>query len=115
VSSIRRKLPGRGWPRFLGEAVLDTGKKRLTVLFTHLSLSRDNHRMQIKYIAARTNEIDGPIILAGDFNVWNRHEIVIEGYRQETGFYKTYPSWNLKCVLIIFSKEFKLNEPSSHQ
>jgi endonuclease/exonuclease/phosphatase family metal-dependent hydrolase len=112
LSSVRRKLPGRGWPRFLGEVILDTGKKRLTVLFTHLSLSRDNHRMQIKYLAARVNQIDGPVILAGDFNVWNRHEIaLLKGSRlRNTGFYKTYPSWKPQMCLdyIFLSKEFKL-------
>ncbi len=112
LSGLRRKLPGRGWPRFLGEAVLDTGKKKLTILFTHLSLSRDNHRQQIKYIAARANEISGPVILAGDFNVWKRNEIdLLKNTRlRNTGFFKTYPSWKPQICLdyIFLTKEFKL-------
>ncbi len=112
LSSIRRKLPGRGWPRFLGEAVLDTGEKKLTVFFTHLSLSRNNHRQQIKYIAARANEINGPVILAGDFNIWERHEVeLLKSTRlRNTGFFKTYPSWKPQMCLdyIFLTKELKL-------
>lgn len=112
LSGIRHKLPGKGWPRYLGEAVLDTGKKRLTILFTHLSLSRDNRRKQIKFIAAKVSQIKGPIILAGDFNVWRKSEIDLlkETRLRNTGNYKTYPSWKpQKCFDYIFiSNELKL-------
>lgn len=112
LSSINHKLPGKGLPRYLGEVVLDTGKEKLTVLFTHLSLSRDNRRKQIKYIAMRANKIQGPMVLAGDFNTWNKYEIdLLKDTRlKNTGFYKTYPSWNpQKCFDYIFlTNELKL-------
>ena len=112
LSNIKHKLPGRGFPRHLGEVVLEIEKKKLTVLFTHLSLGPDNRKRQLKFIAQRANQIQRPLILAGDFNLWRKSEIdLLKNTRlKNTGFFKTYPSWNpQKCFDYIFlSEEFKL-------
>ena len=55
-------------PRVLGETVVDVDGTRLTVLVAHLALGTRFREAQIAEIAARVKQVDGPLILGGDFN-----------------------------------------------
>lgn len=55
-------------PRVLGEAILDADGTPLTVLVAHLALGTRLRESQIAEIAARVKDVDGPLILGGDFN-----------------------------------------------
>lgn len=64
----RRRLPGRGEPRGCLEVALQTPGGVVTVVCTHLGLTAEARLLQSTRIAERCSAIDGPLLLAGDFN-----------------------------------------------
>lgn len=54
--------------RTLLHAELEWGEGSLHVLVTHLGLYHEEQRAQVKAIARVVNDLNGPTILAGDFN-----------------------------------------------
>ncbi len=106
------RLPGGGEPRYLGKATVDIEGIEITVLTTHLSLNQGVREEQIQFIANMVNRTQGPLILAGDFNIKEPSELeLIDKTRlRKTPSYNTYPSWNPKSPedVIFFSPEFEL-------
>lgn len=62
------RLPGRGEPRVLLDAAVDTPWGRAHFLTCHLGLDREERRRQIDCILKRIEALRAPAILAGDFN-----------------------------------------------
>ena len=94
-------LPGRLEPRFLSEAIVTVGGTALRVFVTHLELLRTVRARQIKAIAMRLRECDGPALLGGDFNVRDPAELApirAAGFR-EVPPRPTFPSWDPRHAL----------------
>ncbi|MCU0642126.1 MAG: endonuclease/exonuclease/phosphatase family protein [archaeon] len=112
IKTENTRLPGMGEPRYLGKAIIEIDGAKITVLTTHLSLNQSTREEQIQYIANTVNKTNGPLILAGDFNIKDISELeLIDKTRlRKTPFHKTYPSWNPQSPedMIFFSPEFEL-------
>jgi len=59
-------------PRAALEAMVEFGAASITILVTHFGLRRFERREQARLLAAALASIDGPLIVAGDFNEWRR-------------------------------------------
>ena len=104
------RLPGAGHPRYLGVATVRVGRRKVTVMVTHLALGENKRSGQIEYIAKKIKRTEGPVILAGDFNTKQAEEIkvLLDGTTlSQAGSYITYPSWRAKRSLdhIFLSPE----------
>jgi endonuclease/exonuclease/phosphatase family metal-dependent hydrolase len=89
------RLPGRGEPRFLVDAVIQINGTAVSVFGTHLSLNAGARGAQIAAIAALIKLRNGPALLSGDFNTENTRElapIADAGFRS-AGTAATSPSW----------------------
>ena len=72
--SIRRhdlSVHGRE-PRGALEAMVEFGDSRLTLIVTHLGLRLNERREQARRLSEIVRAIDGPLVVAGDFNEWRR-------------------------------------------
>ncbi len=79
--------------RVLGHLIVEMRGKKVNLFATHLSLSAEIRKIQLKEIAEIINKIDGPIILAGDFNT--DEEIIFNKLKSISNL-KTFPSWKPK-------------------
>ncbi|MEW5762325.1 MAG: endonuclease/exonuclease/phosphatase family protein [Bacillota bacterium] len=68
LGAHRYRLPGKGEPRGLLRVTVDAGAGPVDFLATHLGLSTEARRAQVKRIAGVLGEINKPFVLAGDFN-----------------------------------------------
>jgi len=89
-----RKLPGEGQPRYVGVSTVDIDGKKVNVLGTHLSTVTEVRTQQINTLAAYVEEIDGRILLAGDFNIKNEAELtpLYAVGLENSSSYMTYPA-----------------------
>jgi len=83
-------------PRGLIQATVVTEGRVCVVLATHLGLSRRERRRQILKIVALLPNEDLPVILMGDFNIWEG----LSAFRPLTNFgfiatgTRSYPTWS---------------------
>lgn len=91
-------------PRVLGETVLDLGDRSLTVLVAHLALGSKPREVQLAEIAKRVKEIDGPVILGGDFNERDHRSFrLLERAGLVPVSVPGYPSWKpLHALQVLF-------------
>ena len=71
-------LPGEKERRSMLETIIDTGKKRLTVLTTHLGVTERDRVRQLPLLKLQLMKVDFPAILIGDFNMEANHPLMIE-------------------------------------
>jgi endonuclease/exonuclease/phosphatase family metal-dependent hydrolase len=102
-------LPGRGEPRFLGRATVETEEgETLSIFTTHLSLSRPERRAQLEAVAGIVSRHPGARLLCGDLNTAEPAELsILEDHglgRLPTG--PTFPSWRpRRCLDHVFVSE----------
>ncbi len=89
-------LMSRKIKRILGHALIEMDGKKIHFFVTHLSLNFSFRKIQIQQISKIMHEIDGPVILVGDFNT--DESIVFEGLKSISEI-KTFPSWKPKSAL----------------
>ncbi len=96
-------------------AVIETGFERFTFLLVHLSIGEKARREQIQEIARIVRGISEPVLLAGDFNVFNGQaelDPLINAGLAKAGpaLCKTFPSGNprLGLDLVLHSKEISI-------
>ena len=95
-------LQSRVNPRVLGETVLDVEGTDLTVLVAHLALGSRPRETQLREIAARIAEIDGPVILGGDFNERDHRSFaLLRKAGLEVITIASYPSWRPRHALQV--------------
>ncbi|NOY81039.1 MAG: endonuclease [Kiritimatiellaeota bacterium] len=103
-------------PRGFKRLVLEVGVNGLTVLLVHLPLRKRARQVQIAALADLVAAMAGPLILAGDFNVFGGHRELHE-LMQTTGLKTanidhtpTFPSWKPKRELdfILHSPEIRV-------
>lgn len=101
VRSSLTPLSGGVDRRALGEAVLDANGRELTVLTTHLALSRRARAPQIETIVSVLRNRRGPMILSGDFNTGDLRELsaIEAGGVRRIDPMPTYPSWRPRRAL----------------
>lgn len=63
-------VPGRE-PRSLIEAVVQTPRGPLCLIAAHFGLRLAERRHQARLLAGRAREIEGPLVILGDFNDWS--------------------------------------------
>jgi endonuclease/exonuclease/phosphatase family metal-dependent hydrolase len=91
-------LQSRVNPRVLGETVLDIEG----MLVAHLALSSRPRESQLREIAARIAEIEGPIILGGDFNERDHRSFaLLRKAGLEVITIASYPSWRPRHALQV--------------
>ncbi len=108
TSHDNHRLPGRGEPRYLGEALVQAPSTSITVFTTHLSLNNGERRDQLEAISKIVAARGGPRVLAGDLNTSDLNELKpIEDAglkRLETG--PTFPSWTpRRCLDHAFASD----------
>jgi endonuclease/exonuclease/phosphatase family metal-dependent hydrolase len=105
-------LPGPGEPRFLSEAEVRIDGRAVRVFVTHLSLQLDVRTPQLRRIAALTDRVDRPTVLAGDFNISQDAELQLlaESQLQQVPPCPTYPAWKPARALdhLFFSEHFTI-------
>ncbi len=94
------RLSGGGEPRFLSHAVVELQSGAIDVFATHVSLDARVRREQLGEIRDQVARVDGPVLLAGDFNA--RHGMELDHLsrvltRVPTG--STFPSWRPRWAL----------------
>lgn len=118
VGTRNHLLPGIGEPRYLSEARVRMEGEEFTVFVTHLSLRLHVRRSQLEAIRDRINEMRGPVILAGDFNVALEDELeFLETTRlSRVVSGRTFPSWKPRKALdhVFFSDDFSVRESHVH-
>ncbi len=63
------RLPGEGEPRIAFEAGIEMDGGKFVLVTVHLDHQREERRLkQAETLAAALGEVEGPVILAGDFN-----------------------------------------------
>jgi len=113
-TAVNHKLPrGIGYMS-LGAAELEVDDQYVTVMVTHLPVSRKDRKQPMKELVEIVNGTEGPVILTGDLNTEDQEELkpITEGTRlRTTDDYKTYPSWNpaIKLDHIFVSPEFEVD------
>ncbi len=87
--------------RMLGHTIITVGEKELHLCVAHLSLNASFRIVQMKQIADIIKSLNGPIILAGDFNAKDDTLVYFEQNTKlkNCGDIKTFPSWNPKYSL----------------
>lgn len=109
---LRGKLEQRGCLR----VDVDTPKEIVTILTTHLGLSKEDRQMQIEDLINIYSNIQGPLILLGDFNTSNQQEFLnLESNLLNTGidsYFKTKGTYpidkpNAQIDFIFHSKHFQ--------
>lgn len=107
-------LPGTGEPRFLSEAEVHLDGTPVRCFVTHLSLQLDIRRPQIDRIAEVVDRVEGPVILAGDFNVSEEAELALlsESQLRQVVSAPTFPSWkpSRRLDYLFFSRHFTILE-----
>ncbi len=105
-------------PRGFKRLVLEVGVNGLTLLLVHLPLRKRARQVQIAALADLVRTRTGPLILAGDFNVFSGHRELHE-LMQTTGLRTanpdhapTFPSWKPKRELdfILHSPEIRIQQ-----
>ena len=91
-------------PRVLGETVLAIEASPVTVLVAHLALNAKAREVQIAEIAKRVQQVEGPVILGGDFNERNHRAFK---HLKASGLTPIsvpgYPSWKpLHSLQVLF-------------
>lgn len=96
-------------------AVIETGFEKFTFLLVHLSIGEKARREQIMEIARIVRDISGPVLLAGDFNVFHGQtelDPLIDAGLAKAGpaLCMTFPSGNprLGLDLVLHSKEISI-------
>lgn len=111
---FNRALPGYGEPRFLSEASLQAGGRKLRLLVTHLSLEQTLREPQIHSIASALAESDEPTLLGGDFNISHEAELdlIREGHLAKALSLATFPSWGPQRALdhLFLSHHFEVTD-----
>lgn len=103
-------------PRTLGETtlVLPDGTS-MTALVAHLALGSKTREMQLAEIAKYVKDIDGPLVLGGDFNERDHRSFK---YLKKAGLTPVsvagYPSWKPRHALqvLFLSRHFSLVQAS---
>lgn len=112
-------LPGTGEPRYLSEAEVLVEGIPVRVFVTHLSLQRQVRTGQIDHIAAFIDDVDGPTLLAGDFNASTQDELLLlaESRLQQATSAPTFPSWKPVKALdhLFFSAHFRVEHVEAHR
>ncbi len=93
-------LQSRVNPRVLGEATIPVGAMPVTVLVAHLALGTRFRELQLKEVADRVRQVEGPVILGGDFN--ERDQDAFRQLRKcglESVTVASYPSWKPRHAL----------------
>lgn len=107
-------LPGHGEPRFLSEAEAPTGRVKLRLFVTHLSLEKTLRAPQIHNIAGLLAETDEPTLLGGDFNISEDAELdlIQEGHLAKALSQETFPSWRPQRALdhLFVSRHFEVDD-----
>ncbi len=90
-----------GFKRLLIEAEIKIKNKNLTLILAHLALTKKTRKKQLDEIIRIVKKIKTPIILMGDFNINNEHEldklfIKTKLKDSSTTKPKTFPSWKPK-------------------
>lgn len=62
--------------RSLLTATIQSGERRLTIFNTHLGLSGMEKRRQLVMITRLLRQIEGPVVLTGDFNMESHHPLL---------------------------------------
>ena len=105
-------LPGAGEPRYLSEAEICLDSTTIRVFATHLSLRQEVRASQLRSIAARVEDRDGPTLLGGDFNIADSAELGLldECGLQSVPLRPTFPSWRPSHVLdhLFVSDHFEV-------
>lgn len=109
---LRGKLEQRGCLR----VDVDTPKGIVTILTTHLGLSKEDRQMQIEDLVNIFKNIQGPLVLMGDFNTRNQQELLnLESNLLNTGIDSnskiqgTYPIDKPRTQIdfIFYSRHFQ--------
>lgn len=94
-------LPYTVEPRIVFESNFNLGKKKLTVLVTHLSvLNLDRHR-QIKKVMDIVNSFDNEVVLLGDFNAV-KNSTIIKKLEKKTGLRSSFHEKHKKSKKSTF-------------
>lgn len=105
-------LPGSGEPRYLSEAEIRLGSTAIRVFATHLGLRQQVRASQLRSIASRVEDRDGPMLLGGDFNIADSAELELldECELQPVAPQPTFPSWRPSHVLdrLFISPHFEV-------
>ncbi len=112
-STASRPLMSRVNPRVLGEATIELEGRTVTLLVAHLALGAKWRAVQMLQLAARVKEIDGPVILGGDFNERDARAfkpLVKAGLSRVA--VPNYPSWKPRHALqgLFVSNDFNVIE-----
>jgi endonuclease/exonuclease/phosphatase family metal-dependent hydrolase len=84
-------------PRGAIEALLKADRMRIRVIVTHLGLKGFERRPQVEKLLERAvSDLETPLILMGDFNVWFPGSSLLAQINRTMGHLpavRTYPSW----------------------
>lgn len=109
-------LASRMNPRVLGHTVLELpDKTSMTALVVHLALGSKPRELQLAEIVERIKDIEGPLILGGDFNERdNRAFRQLEHLGLTAVRVPGYPSWKPQHALqvLFISRHFSLIQAS---
>lgn len=95
-------LQSRVNPRVLGETVLSVDGTPLTVLVAHLALGSRPREAQLREITSRIEEIEGPVILGGDFNERDHRSFaLLRKVGLDVVSIASYPSWRPRHALQV--------------
>lgn len=112
LNSDNIRLPGGSQARYLGVTNLQIGDVDIALIVTHLSLGKEDRKLQISVISDIVAKINKPIILAGDFNSNDPSEqesLLANSGLVRTNQYKTYPCWKpTKSLDQIFYRGVEL-------
>lgn len=108
-------LQSRVNPRVLGETVLNVNNRRLTVLVAHLALGSRPREAQLREIVGHIKDIDGPVILGGDFNERDHRSFaLLRKAGLEVITIASYPSWKPRHALqvLFHSRDIEITRAS---
>ncbi len=119
ISVENKELPSSEQPRRALKAVIQTPTGPITVINTHLGLSKEIRQKQISVLQQWIAEDENPVILGGDFNTSRRQELLpIRGLLADAGevadstHIHTLQSakYQSRIDYIFLSKEFIVSE-----
>lgn len=98
-------------PRVLGQTCLDVEDTRITALVAHLALGSKPRETQIAELATHVKDIEGPVILGGDFNERDPRSfkpLLKAGFSPIS--VAGYPSWKPRYALqmLFLSRHFSV-------
>ncbi len=113
-------LPGKGQPRAVVKASVETPKGTINVLLTHLGLGKSARRAQIDVLNSLCLTMETPLVIMGDFNSFdweNELRPLLENKKiQHADVGSTHPSWNPTHHIdhMFFSRDFRINEAEAY-